>query len=72
LGAFYPLMRLHNSIDEEDKELYIWGDDVIKIGIKYINLRYSLNSYYYSLFFDSHVNGGSGFFYFFNFFFNIF
>ncbi|RGB31468.1 glycosyl hydrolases family 31 protein [Rhizophagus diaphanus] len=56
LGSFYPFMRNHNGLDEPSQEPYLWPS-VAKISRKFINIRYSLLSYYYTLFYESHKKG---------------
>lgn len=65
LGAFMPLTRYHSTAKLEQKEPYTHGAE--DIARKYINLRYRLMPYFYSLSADSIIgigieseNGGSG------------
>jgi alpha-glucosidase (family GH31 glycosyl hydrolase) len=56
LGSFYPFMRNHNGLDEPGQEPYLWPS-VTKISRKFLKIRYSLLSYYYTLFYESHKKG---------------
>ncbi|KAF9918832.1 alpha-glucosidase maltase [Lobosporangium transversale] len=56
LGAFYPFMRNHNCITNPPQEPYITkllGD----ITRKYLDIRYRLLPYWYTLFYRSHQDG---------------
>ena len=57
LGAFYPFSRNHNAIKMRSQEPYEFSTQHLEITKNSINLRYLLLPYFYTLFFDSHVNG---------------
>ncbi|RIA84494.1 glycosyl hydrolases family 31 protein [Glomus cerebriforme] len=56
LGSFYPFMRNHNGLLEPSQEPYLWPS-VAKISRKFLKIRYSLLSYYYTLFYESNLKG---------------
>lgn len=57
LGAFYPFARNHNSISSKiDQEPFRWKS-VADISRKYLNLRYSLFPFYYTLMHVAHEKG---------------
>ena len=56
LGAFYPFSRNHNVIGERPQEPYVW-DSVSKTAKTFLNIRYSILNYMYTLVYDSHFNG---------------
>ncbi|GBB95116.1 hypothetical protein RclHR1_02480015 [Rhizophagus clarus] len=56
LGSFYPFMRNHNGLNEPSQEPYKWPS-VRKVSKKFIRIRYSLLSYFYTLFYESHKKG---------------
>lgn len=50
LGIFHPFCRTHSSGDHGDQEPWTFGDLAIKIVRKFINLRYQLLPYFYTVF----------------------
>ncbi|KJE94142.1 lysosomal alpha-glucosidase [Capsaspora owczarzaki ATCC 30864] len=56
LGAFYPFSRNHNTLGAAPQEPYTWPS-VAAISRTVLGIRYSLLSYYYSLFYLAHVQG---------------
>ena len=56
LGSFYPFSRNHNAIHMNPQEPYIWPE-VAKISKKFLYLRNSLISYWYTLFYHAHTSG---------------
>ncbi|MBK9732926.1 MAG: glycoside hydrolase family 31 protein [Chitinophagaceae bacterium] len=54
LGVFSPLMRVHSSGDTRDREPWTFGVAVEKIAKKFIELRYKLLPYIYSVFWENH------------------
>lgn len=57
LAAFNPLFRAHSMINSRDAEPWSFGEEVEDIARNYINLRYRLMPYLYSLF-DEHIRTG--------------
>jgi alpha-glucosidase len=57
LGAFLPLFRVHSAKGAGDRELWSYGEEVLDILRRFIELRYSLIPYWYSVAFDSHQTG---------------
>ena len=53
-GVFSPLMRVHSSGDTRDREPWTFGSHIEKIARKYIELRYKLLPYIYSVFWENH------------------
>eukprot|EP00475_Leptophrys_vorax_P036702 TRINITY_DN6246_c0_g1_i1.p1 TRINITY_DN6246_c0_g1~~TRINITY_DN6246_c0_g1_i1.p1 ORF type:complete len:932 (-),score=235.95 TRINITY_DN6246_c0_g1_i1:106-2901(-) len=58
VGAFYPFARNHQAMGTNFKYPYMW-DSVKQTAIKSLGARYSLLNYYYTLFFNAHMNGGT-------------
>ena len=54
-GAFCPVMRPHGS--HNPREPWMFGDEAERINKKYIELRYRLAPYLYSLFHEMHKTG---------------
>ncbi|MFD1177049.1 TIM-barrel domain-containing protein [Paenibacillus puldeungensis] len=57
LGVFTPFFRNHSAIETRRQEPWTFGDQVEVICRKYIELRYMLLPYLYSLFHASTLNG---------------
>jgi len=57
LGAFIPYMRNHKQINTKSSESWSYGEEVMEISRNYINLRYQLMPYTYSLFRESAQTG---------------
>ncbi|XP_048193679.1 probable maltase-glucoamylase 2 [Perognathus longimembris pacificus] len=59
LGAFYPLSRNHNGPEYMDQDPAAFGDDslLLNSSIHYLNIRYSLLPYLYTLFYRAHTRG---------------
>ncbi|HEY9627384.1 MAG TPA: glycoside hydrolase family 31 protein [Coleofasciculaceae cyanobacterium] len=57
VGMLYPLMRGHSMIDTKPHEPWAFGDRVTAICREYINLRYQLLPYLYSLFWEATTTG---------------
>jgi lysosomal alpha-glucosidase len=59
LGSFYPFARNHNAIHKRSQEPYAFGPLLIETSRSALLNRYSLLPYYYTLFYNVHVNGGT-------------
>jgi len=59
LGSFYPFSRNHNEIFARDQEPFAFGPHLINTTRAVLLNRYSLLPYYYTLFFNHHINGGN-------------
>jgi alpha-glucosidase len=57
LGAFLPLFRVHSAKGTRDREPWTYGKEVLDIARKFIEIRYSLIPYWYSIAFESHKTG---------------
>ncbi|KAM9597098.1 lysosomal alpha-glucosidase [Trichechus inunguis] len=57
LGAFYPFMRNHNSLDSLPQEPYRFSATAQEAMRKAFTLRYALLPYLYTLFQRAHVSG---------------
>src|SRR5690606_24799719 len=51
LGIFHPLCRVHSSGDHGDQEPWSFGDEITDISRKFIELRYQLLPYLYTMFY---------------------
>lgn len=58
LGAFYPFSRNHNTFDAYDQYPYTW-QTVEDVTIKTLKARYQLTPYFYTLFYNAHIQGGT-------------
>lgn len=56
VGAFYPFSRNHNALGQKPQELYLW-DSVTEASKKYLNMRYTLLPYMYTLHYGAHSTG---------------
>ncbi|KAF9355906.1 hypothetical protein BGX26_005981 [Mortierella sp. AD094] len=56
LGAFYPFMRNHNCITNPPQEPYVHRG-LLEVSRAYLDMRYRLLPYWYTLFFRSHQDG---------------
>lgn len=54
LGVFSPLMRVHSSGDTRDREPWTFGAQYEKITRQFIEMRYKLLPYIYSVFWENH------------------
>ena len=57
LGSFYPFMRNHNAEDAKDQDPAVFSKSAVEIFKKFLNVRYSLLPYLYTLYFKSHTQG---------------
>ncbi|MEM0938210.1 MAG: glycoside hydrolase family 31 protein [Bacteroidota bacterium] len=57
IGAFTPFFRSHSMINSKDSEPWSFGEEVEEISANYINLRYKLMPYTYSIFLYSTETG---------------
>ncbi|MFN3639314.1 MAG: glycoside hydrolase family 31 protein [Flavobacterium sp.] len=57
LGIFHPFCRVHSSGDHGDQEPWSFGTEVVDIVRKFIELRYQLLPYLYTMFWK-YVNEG--------------
>ncbi|HLN62420.1 MAG TPA: TIM-barrel domain-containing protein, partial [Symbiobacteriaceae bacterium] len=57
LGAFTPFFRMHTAMGTRDQEPWSFGADVEAICREYINLRYRLLPFFYTLFEEAHRTG---------------
>lgn len=57
IGAFSPFFRGHSKINSRYAEPYSFNEEVEQISRNYIQLRYKLLPYIYSLFYDASMRG---------------
>lgn len=57
IGCFSPLFRNHSAKGTRYQEPWRFGDKVLDIYRKYVELRYRLIPYYYDLFYECSKNG---------------
>lgn len=57
MGTFFPFMRNHSALDTTRQEPWQFGPEVEAICRKYINLRYAILPYLYSLFYEATQTG---------------
>jgi alpha-glucosidase len=57
VGMLYPLMRGHSALSTARHEPWVFGDKVEKICREYIELRYRLLPYLYTLFWEAATTG---------------
>jgi len=57
LGIFYPFCRNHSDISSKNQEPWSYGEKTEEISKKYIQLRYQLLPYFYSLFWQARESG---------------
>ncbi|HYG59227.1 MAG TPA: TIM-barrel domain-containing protein, partial [Symbiobacteriaceae bacterium] len=57
LGAFTPFFRMHTAMGTRDQEPWSFGPEVEAICRKFINLRYRLLPFFYTLFEEAHRTG---------------
>ncbi len=52
LGVFHPFCRTHSSGDHGNQEPWMFGEEVIDVTRKFIELRYQLLPYLYTMFWE--------------------
>ncbi|MBW4468068.1 MAG: glycoside hydrolase family 31 protein [Pegethrix bostrychoides GSE-TBD4-15B] len=57
VGMLYPMMRAHTTITSRAHEPWVYGEQVERICREYIELRYQLLPYIYSLFWQASTTG---------------
>ncbi|MET1260451.1 glycoside hydrolase family 31 protein [Flagellimonas sp. DF-77] len=57
LGVFHPFCRVHSSGDHGDQEPWSFGEEITDIARKFIELRYELLPYLYTMFYK-YINQG--------------
>ena len=57
IGAFSPFFRGHSMVNSRDSEPWSFGEEVEDISRNYINLRYQLIPYLYSVFYEACISG---------------
>jgi alpha-glucosidase len=57
IGTFSPFFRVHAMINSRDSEPWSYGEEVEQIARNYIQLRYKLLPYIYSLFHEASETG---------------
>lgn len=57
IGAFTPFFRAHTFVNTNYSEPWAFGEEVEEISRNYINLRYRLMPYLYSVFYESSQTG---------------
>ena len=57
IGAFNPYFRNHSTLNSRSSEPWTYGEDALPVIRDYINLRYKLLPYIYSIFYEASQNG---------------
>jgi alpha-glucosidase len=57
LGVFHPFCRVHSSGDHGEQEPWSFGDEVAEVVKKFVEIRYQLLPYIYTMFYK-YVNDG--------------
>jgi len=57
LGTFSPFMRAHSAGDTSEREPWSFGEPFTSVNRKFIELRYQLMPYIYSVFWEHHRYG---------------
>tara|TARA_R110002020_G_scaffold154714_2_gene334983 strand:+ start:142592 stop:144991 length:2400 start_codon:yes stop_codon:yes gene_type:complete len=57
LGVFHPFCRVHSSGHHGDQEPWSFDDEVTDIARKFIEIRYTLLPYLYTMFYDYSTDG---------------
>ncbi|PSR36360.1 MAG: alpha-glucosidase [Sulfobacillus thermosulfidooxidans] len=56
-GSFFPFARAHSAIDTARHEPWSFGEEVLDIARRYLQYRYRLLPYWYSLLYQAHQDG---------------
>ena len=56
-AAFHPFFRLHKMVNSKPNEPWTYGEQVEAVAKNFIQLRYRLMPYIYSLFYQASING---------------
>uniref|UniRef100_A0A8C8VP34 Maltase n=1 Tax=Pelusios castaneus TaxID=367368 RepID=A0A8C8VP34_9SAUR len=61
VGAFYPFSRNHNAENYAPQDPAVFGADsvLVRSSKTYLNIRYTLLPYLYTLFYKAHTEGGT-------------
>ena len=57
IATFAPFFRVHSMVNVRDSEPWAYGEEVEDISRNYINLRYQMMPFLYSLFHEAHTTG---------------
>lgn len=57
VGAFLPYFRNHTAVNTKSAEPWAFGEEALEVSRNYINLRYRLLPYIYSVFYEAAVSG---------------
>ncbi len=57
IGAFSPLCRAHTNVATRTAEPWAFGETILEISRNYLNVRYQLLPYIYSLFYEAASTG---------------
>lgn len=57
MGVFFPFARAHTAINTVRHEPWAFGEDVLRIARRYIQYRYRLLPYWYTLMYQAHIDG---------------
>ncbi|WPV68520.1 TIM-barrel domain-containing protein [Chitinophaga sp. LS1] len=57
LGAFLPYFRNHTAVNTKSAEPWAFGEEALEVSRNYINLRYRLLPYIYSVFYEAMETG---------------
>ncbi|WP_343667198.1 TIM-barrel domain-containing protein [Chitinophaga sp.] len=57
VGAFLPYFRNHTAVNTRSAEPWTFGEEALEISRNYINLRYRLLPYIYSVFYEAMETG---------------
>ncbi|XP_029922224.1 maltase-glucoamylase, intestinal [Myripristis murdjan] len=57
VGAFYPFSRNHNAQGYKPQDPAVFGSRLVESSKHYLNIRYTLLPYLYTLFYKAHTTG---------------